>query len=102
MALVAATLLAALLVWDLRRSPADQLSAGALVMGIELYRRRLAPLATALGARCRFEPSCSRYSEVVIRRFGSLNGSWLTARRLARCGPWTPRGTVDPPPSATD
>jgi putative membrane protein insertion efficiency factor len=50
-----------------------------------------------MGARCRFEPSCSHYADAVIARHGALEGSWLTIRRIARCGPWTPAGTIDPP-----
>jgi putative membrane protein insertion efficiency factor len=47
--------------------------------------------------RCRFTPTCSRYAEVVIARDGLLKGGAETARRLLRCGPWTPLGTVDEP-----
>jgi putative membrane protein insertion efficiency factor len=95
---VVATLLVAVTVWDLSRPPVDQCAARLLVAGIELYRRTLGPLATAIGARCRFEPSCSHYAEAVILGRGALEGSWLAARRLARCGPWTAAGTLDPPP----
>lgn len=90
-------LLAALVAWDLSRPPERQASAAALVAGIRLYQAVLSPAVAAAGVRCRFEPTCSRYAEVVIRRHGTLRGGWRSAVRLARCGPWTPAGTVDPP-----
>lgn len=96
-ALVIAGLLAVLVGWDLARRPEEQVSARCLLAGIGLYRQTLQPLSAALGARCRLEPSCSRYGEAVLRRHGTLTGSWLIAGRLLRCGPWTPLGTVDPP-----
>lgn len=93
-------LAAGLLAVDLARAPERQFTARVLVGGIDLYQRTLSPWSAAVGARCRFEPTCSHYAEAVVRRFGAARGSGLAARRLARCGPWTPRGTVDPPPPA--
>jgi putative membrane protein insertion efficiency factor len=46
---------------------------------------------------CRFQPSCSAYAITALRRYGALRGSWLTARRLARCHPWGGSGH-DPVP----
>ncbi|MDO5610410.1 MAG: membrane protein insertion efficiency factor YidD [Pseudomonadota bacterium] len=50
-----------------------------------------------LGQRCRFTPSCSEYAMIAIERFGPLKGSWLAAKRLARCQPFHPGGH-DPVP----
>ncbi len=61
---------------------------------IKLYRLTLSPL---IGQQCRFEPTCSRYTEEAIMRFGSLRGSWLGIRRIVRCGPWC-AGGYDPVP----
>lgn len=87
-----------LIAFDLLRPPRDQWSAQLLVAAIDGYQATVSKVLGAAGARCRFEPTCSHYGEAVIRRHGTLWGSWLALRRIARCGPWTPAGTVDPPP----
>lgn len=46
---------------------------------------------------CRFQPSCSAYAVTALARYGALKGSWLAARRLARCHPWGGHGP-DPVP----
>ncbi|HEY6893893.1 MAG TPA: membrane protein insertion efficiency factor YidD [Rhodanobacteraceae bacterium] len=65
--------------------------------GIHGYQTALAPMVTRAGVECRFTPTCSRYAEVVIERDGVVRGGWLALKRIARCGPWTPRGTRDDP-----
>jgi uncharacterized protein len=45
-----------------------------------------------LPPRCRFYPSCSAYALEALERHGAFRGSWLAARRLARCHPWNPGG----------
>lgn len=89
--------IAVLLAWDLSRAPASQWSAGAAVSAIHLYQHTLGPLTQGTSARCHFKPSCSRYAEAVIGKYGLMAGGWRAAKRIARCGPWTPMGTVDPP-----
>lgn len=60
------------------------------------YQRWLSP---ALGAHCRFYPSCSSYARESIARFGLLKGGRLAVWRLLRCQPLS-RGGYDPvPPS---
>lgn len=63
---------------------------------IEAYQ---VTLGAHFGGRCRFEPSCSNYGKEAIRVHGPGRGSWLTLKRLAKCGPWH-RGGVDPVPPA--
>jgi putative membrane protein insertion efficiency factor len=86
-------LLAAL---DLSRPPERQATAAALLAGIDLYQATASPALARVGARCRFEPTCSHYAEGAIRHHGALGGVARAAWRVARCGPWTPEGTLDP------
>ena len=46
---------------------------------------------------CRYQPSCSAYAITALQRYGALRGSWLAAKRLARCHPWGGSGH-DPVP----
>jgi putative membrane protein insertion efficiency factor len=76
--------------------PGQRSTAARLLVGlIRFYRRFLGP---ALPPSCRFTPSCSAYGLEAIERHGALRGSWLTARRLLRCGPWHPGGHDPVPP----
>ena len=65
---------------------------------IRAYQRLLSPLT---GKSCRYEPSCSRYAHEALHRHGSLRGTWLAVRRLARCHPGS-AGGYDPVPSRED
>jgi len=94
--LIAMLVLAAL---DLRRAPADQFLTRGAIAAIHAYQATLSPLYTRMGVQCRFTPTCSHYGEVCIKQFGIVRGGWMAARRVVRCGPWTPAGTIDPPPS---
>jgi putative membrane protein insertion efficiency factor len=85
---------------DVRRHPSDQLVTRTAIGVIHLYQATLSPLYAWLGVQCRFTPTCSHYGEAVIRRFGAMRGGWMAAKRVLRCGPWTPLGTVDLPPPA--
>jgi putative membrane protein insertion efficiency factor len=82
---------------DLSRPPESQWSAGVVVALVHTYQRTLSPRLARFGVRCRFQPTCSRYAEEVLRLHGLPRGAWLTLGRIARCGPWTPQDTVDLP-----
>jgi putative membrane protein insertion efficiency factor len=97
LALLFAVLTLVLLVADLSRPADRQVSVVVLRTGIHVYQHTLSPVLAATGVRCRFTPSCSRYGEAVIAKHGAIAGSWMAARRVLRCGPWTPIGTVDEP-----
>lgn len=67
-----------------------------LMLLVRGYRLLLSPW---LGSSCRFEPTCSVYALDALERHGALAGSYLTLRRLGRCGPWCDGGH-DPVPEA--
>jgi putative membrane protein insertion efficiency factor len=60
------------------------------------YQLALSPM---FAGSCRFVPSCSAYAVEAVLRFGVLKGSWLAAKRLARCRPMAAHG-FDPVPGA--
>lgn len=62
---------------------------------VKAYRLLLRPW---LGSVCRFEPSCSVYSLQALQQHGAAMGSYLTLRRLVRCGPWCDGGHDPVPP----
>jgi len=47
---------------------------------------------------CRFYPSCSEYSVEALKKYGSIKGTFLSLKRIVKCGPWTEFGTHDPVP----
>jgi uncharacterized protein len=63
---------------------------------IRVYQWTLSPM---LGARCRFYPGCSCYAHEAIARHGALAGTWLAAKRLLRCHPFS-AGGYDPVPQS--
>lgn len=70
----------------------------AVIFLIELYRNMISPLRLP---SCRFMPTCSQYAVEALGQYGLVRGSWLTAVRLAKCGPWH-RGGWDPIPERAD
>lgn len=66
-----------------------------LLIGLlKAYRLLISPL---YGQVCRYHPSCSAYALEAVQVHGSIRGSWLAIRRLARCHPWA-AGGYDPVP----
>lgn len=67
-----------------------------LLIGLlRAYRAVISPL---YGDVCKFYPTCSAYALDAVRVHGSVRGTWLTARRLVRCHPWS-LGGYDPVPN---
>lgn len=95
---VAIAVVALLVVLDGLRPPQRQVGVALALLAIDGYQITVSRVLGRLGARCRFEPSCSHYGELAIRNRGLVPGSWLVVRRILRCGPWTPAGTIDAPP----
>lgn len=82
---------------DQLQEPRRQVSTRLLVGSIHLYQATISPHLSGLGVQCRFEPTCSHYGEGAILKYGAVVGSFRAVARIARCGPWTPLGTVDLP-----
>ena len=69
-----------------------------LIGFLKLYRLLISPL---YGEVCRYYPSCSAYALEAVQVHGSMKGTWLAGRRLARCHPWAPGGVDKVPPKAS-
>jgi putative membrane protein insertion efficiency factor len=64
-----------------------------LIAGVRVYQACVRPLLPPL---CRFQPSCSEYMILAVRKHGPVVGACKGCWRICRCGPWT-RGGYDPP-----
>lgn len=76
------------------RVPAPGTAARILLAALTVYKRAISPY---FAGSCRFLPSCADYAREAVTRHGALRGSWLAARRLARCHPLCTAG-YDPVP----
>ncbi len=75
--------------------PADLSWAQRAALGaLRAYKLMFSPF---YAGSCRFLPSCSDYAAEAVARFGVVRGSFLAARRLARCNPFGSHG-LDPVP----
>lgn len=84
------------LVHDFAVPPRYAIDARAALFAIDSYRAHVSPHLNGI-VQCRFTPTCSAYGRESIRKHGFLYGGMKTVGRIARCGPWTPPGTIDPP-----
>lgn len=66
----------------------------ALIACVQFYRAYISPYRLPT---CRFSPTCSEYAVDALRGHGAICGTWLSAVRLVKCGPWHPGGW-DPVP----
>jgi hypothetical protein len=57
------------------------------LLGTSLIRLYQLTLSGFIGNNCRHIPTCSEYGYEAIARHGLIAGSWLTLKRVARCGP---------------
>ncbi len=64
-----------------------------LILPVKGYQRLIRPLLPPL---CRFEPSCSNYFILAVRKHGPVVGPLKGAWRICRCHPWGGSG-YDPP-----
>ena len=66
-----------------------------LAMGlIKLYQNTVSKILPPV---CRFQPTCSHYAFEAIKKYGFARGSWLAAKRIGRCNPFS-EGGYDPVP----
>ncbi len=56
----------------------------AILAIIRFYQRSISP---GLGARCRYQPTCSHYAYEAVERHGAVRGLWMGLRRIGRCHP---------------
>lgn len=75
------------------RSPSG-VAVNLCLLAIRAYQKVISP---CLPHVCRFAPSCSEYAVIALRRHGLIKGGVLTAKRLARCGPWCEGGVDEVP-----
>jgi putative membrane protein insertion efficiency factor len=68
----------------------------ARIMALPVHGYRLF-LSPWLGSNCRYQPTCSAYALEALKKHGGLKGSWLAARRIARCHPWGKSGIDNVP-----
>lgn len=79
---------------SLQTTAAERVTLGA----IGFYRAHGSSIMRRLGADCRFQPSCSRYAELAVRKYGVVRGLMKSGVRVVRCNPLTSRrGEVDEP-----
>jgi len=56
-----------------------------LILPVKGYQWFIRPLCPPM---CRFEPSCSHYFILAVRKHGPLVGPIMGAWRICRCNPW--------------
>ncbi len=69
-----------------------------LIWALKGYRFAISPL---YGQVCRYYPTCSAYALEAVETHGAVRGTWLAARRVARCHPWAAGGLDPVPPAST-
>ncbi len=92
--LIALCLVTGLAVADALRLPDRQITAWCYIKSVRAYQTVADPLLRGY-VRCRYRPTCSRYSVEAVRKYGTAKGLILTASRLWRCRAEVPIGTED-------
>jgi putative membrane protein insertion efficiency factor len=96
--LIVAVVITAAALLDWTRPPREQWSVQLYDLAvIKSYRTLLHPITSKV-TRCRFRPTCSRYSQEAMHARGFPEGLLLTVWRIMRCGPWVKPGTHDDVP----
>ena len=66
---------------------------GMMILFVRAYQKTIRPL---LPPMCRFEPGCSEYFILAVRKHGPVIGCAKGTWRICRCNPWGGSG-YDPP-----
>ena len=66
-----------------------------LINIIRLYQRM--PLHTH--SLCRYTPTCSEYTIIAIKEYGSIRGLFMGFKRILRCNPFGGSGFDPVPPN---
>ncbi len=61
---------------------------------IHFYQYAISPF---FPPSCRFQPTCSTYALIALRKHGPFKGTYLAIRRILRCHPFGKSG-YDPVP----
>ncbi|NPD30936.1 membrane protein insertion efficiency factor YidD [Eggerthellaceae bacterium zg-1084] len=64
---------------------------------VRFYQMVISPV---LPSCCRFEPTCSQYALIALKRHGLLRGLKLSVVRIMKCRPGGPHG-YDPVPECS-
>ncbi len=59
-----------------------------LIWLIKIYQRIPGPWHYS----CKFIPTCSNYAIEAIEKYGTIKGSWMAIKRIARCRPGVEAG----------
>ena len=70
------------------------LAARLIALPVRAYRLIFSPW---VGYNCRYHPTCSAYALEALEKHGAWRGTWLAARRIARCHPWGGSGVDNVP-----
>ena len=62
---------------------------------ILFYQKRLSPLISSTGIKCKYYPSCSEYTKQAIEKYGVIRGCGLGTIRILKCNPFS-KGGYDP------
>ena len=65
-----------------------------VALPVRAYRLIFSPW---VGHNCRYQPTCSQYALEALEKHGAIRGSWLAARRIARCHPFGRSGIDNVP-----
>jgi uncharacterized protein len=71
----------------------NQVVAFLILLPVRFYQTCLRWMLPPL---CRYNPSCSEYFILAVRKYGPFVGAWKGVCRICRCHPWGGFGE-DPP-----